>query len=52
MSLQDWERNGWLQGHQTSPNEIRDLLGVVERERADTGAERRLLPTPSAARGG
>ena len=39
MSLQDWERNGWLQRHKTSPNEIRDLLGVVERDLADSGTE-------------
>src|SRR5437867_10135694 len=41
MSLQDWERNGWLQRHQTSPNKIRHLLGVVERERADSATESR-----------
>ena len=40
MSLPDWERNGWLQRH------------VVGRERADKGAEGRLFPTPSVARGG
>ena len=39
MSLSDWERNGWLQGHTTSPNEIRDLLAVVERDLADSAAE-------------
>lgn len=39
MSLRDWERNGWLQRHKTSPNEIRDLLGVVERDLADSVAE-------------
>ena len=35
MSLSDWERNGWLTKQQTSPNEIRDLLQVVERDLAD-----------------
>lgn len=39
MSLSDWERNGWLTKHQTSPNEIRDLLEVVERDLADCAAE-------------
>ena len=39
MSLSDWERNGWLTKHQTSPNEIRDLLQVVERDLADSAAE-------------
>jgi hypothetical protein len=39
MSLSDWERNGWLMKHQTSPNEIRDLLQVVERDLADCAAE-------------
>jgi hypothetical protein len=39
MSLADWERNGWLTRHETSPNEIRDLLQVVERDLADSVAE-------------
>jgi hypothetical protein len=39
MSLSDWERNGWLTKHQTSSNEIRDLLQVVERDLADSDAE-------------
>src|SRR6059058_1167830 len=39
MSLSDWERNGWLTKHQTSPNEIRDLLQVVERDLADSAAK-------------
>lgn len=26
MSLPNWERNGWLTRHQTSSNEVRDLL--------------------------
>ncbi len=38
MSLPDWERNGWLTRHQTSRNEIRDLLRVVERDLADSAA--------------
>jgi hypothetical protein len=39
MSLSDWERNGWLIKHQTSRNEIRDLLQVVERDLADSDAK-------------
>jgi hypothetical protein len=39
MSLADWERNGWLTKHETSPNEIRDLLQVVDRDLADSDAE-------------
>lgn len=39
MSLADWERNGWLTKHETSPNEIRDLLQVVERDLGDSDAE-------------
>lgn len=39
MSLPDWERNGWLTKHQTSRNEIRDLLQVVERDLADSVSE-------------
>jgi hypothetical protein len=40
MSLSDWERNGWLTRHRTSPREIRELLEVVERDLADSAAER------------
>ena len=36
MSLSDWERSGWLLPHRTSPREIADLLGVVERDLADS----------------
>ena len=39
MSLPDWERDGWLRKHQTSRNEIHDLLQVVERDLADSAAE-------------
>jgi len=39
MSLPDWERNGWLQRHQTSSNEIRGLLAVVERDLTDSATE-------------
>jgi len=39
MSFSDWERNGGVTKHQTSRNEIRDLLHVVERDLAERAAE-------------
>jgi len=39
MSLPNWERNGWVQRHQTSRNEVRDLLAVVDRDLSDSAAE-------------
>jgi hypothetical protein len=39
MSLPDWERNGWLTVHRPSPQEIRDLRAVVERDLADSAAD-------------
>ncbi len=39
MSLADWRKNGWLVEHQTSAQEIADLLAVVERDLADSVAE-------------
>lgn len=35
MSLQDWLSNRWLTEHETSPQEIADLLGVIDRDLAD-----------------
>jgi hypothetical protein len=35
MSLQQWAENGWLRPHQTSPQEIDDLLAIVSRDLAD-----------------
>ncbi len=32
MSLQDWLRSGWLIEHQTSRQEIVDLLGMADRD--------------------
>jgi hypothetical protein len=37
MSLADWANNGWLRPHKTSPQEIADLLGIVERDLSDAG---------------
>jgi hypothetical protein len=39
VSLSEWERNGWLVEHTTSPQEIRDLLAVVERDLNDSAAK-------------
>lgn len=35
MSLKQWAENGWLRPHQTSPQEIGDLLAIVDRDLAD-----------------
>ncbi len=32
MSLQDWQKNGWLRPHIPSPDEIESLLTVIERD--------------------
>lgn len=39
MSLNDWVDNGWLTEHQTSAEEIRNLLAVCERDIRDCQAE-------------
>ena len=38
MSLQQWFDNGWLRHHETSKNEIWDLLAIVNRDLKDTEA--------------
>ncbi len=38
MSLIDWERNGWLTPHRTSPQEISELLAIVQRDLQDSRA--------------
>ena len=35
MNLQQWASNGWLRPHQTSPQEIQDLLAIVKRDLRD-----------------
>jgi hypothetical protein len=35
MSLKQWADNGWLRPHQTSREEIRNLLDIVERDLHD-----------------
>jgi hypothetical protein len=39
MSLQQWANNGWLRPHQSSAQEIADLLAIVERDLADAAGE-------------
>lgn len=37
MSLEDLANNGWLQRHESSRQEIADLLAIVDRDLADAG---------------
>jgi hypothetical protein len=37
MTLQQWADNGWLEPHVTSPEEIANLLAIVDRDQADAG---------------
>ena len=39
MSLKQWAANGWLRAHQTSPQEIQDLLAIVKRDLADAAGD-------------
>lgn len=36
MTLQDWADNGWLRTHKTTPQEIKNLLDIVERDMKDS----------------
>jgi uncharacterized protein (UPF0332 family) len=36
MSLSKWLANGWLRPHETSNQEVANLLGIVERDLRDT----------------
>ena len=36
MSLKDWADSGWLRTHQSSRQEIKDLLSIVERDLRDS----------------
>ncbi len=38
MSLKQWLDNGWLRQHETSKNEILDLLSIVDRDLKDARA--------------
>ncbi len=35
MTLDDWYKSGWLKRHQTSAEEIHDLLRMVDRDLRD-----------------
>jgi hypothetical protein len=37
MILQQWANSGWLEPHVTSPEEIANLLAIVDRDLADAG---------------
>jgi hypothetical protein len=39
MNLEKWVEYGWLRREPTSPGEIKDLLGIVERSLADSKVE-------------
>jgi len=39
MSLKKWVEYGWLRREATSPGEIKDLPGIVERGLADSQVE-------------
>ena len=39
MSLQQWAENRWLRSHETSPQEIADLLAIVTRDLADAAGD-------------
>lgn len=36
MSLPDWQKNGWLTAHKSSASEVRNLLGVLDRDLKDS----------------
>ncbi|MDD4348669.1 MAG: hypothetical protein PHF70_06135 [Opitutales bacterium] len=38
MSLQDWYRFGWIRPHQTNPEQIAELLAIVERDMTDAAS--------------
>ena len=39
MSLADWVKNGWLRVHKSSPEEIKNLLEIIERDLKDAHAK-------------
>jgi hypothetical protein len=41
MSLQSWLQNSWLVQQATSPNEIKNLLAIWDRDLANLQPERR-----------
>lgn len=39
MRLQSWLGNGWLAEHDTSPEEVADLLSIIDRDLGDSAIE-------------
>lgn len=39
MSLKQWADNGWLRRHESSPQEVQDLLAIVKRDLTDAATE-------------
>jgi hypothetical protein len=39
MSFQDWQKNGWIRPHRTSPEEVAGLLAVIDRDVAASANE-------------
>ncbi|MDD4889011.1 MAG: hypothetical protein PHU85_03705 [Phycisphaerae bacterium] len=39
MTLENWLSNGWLSAHRSSPQEIRDLLALADRDLKDCLAQ-------------
>ncbi len=39
MSLEDWQRSGWLSAHEPSRQEISDLLAIANRDLKDCRSE-------------
>jgi len=39
MSLQDWEKKGWVTKHKTSPQEIEELFQIADRDLKDCQAK-------------
>ncbi len=36
MSLNDWQKKGWLQQHQTSREEVQNILQIIKRDLQDS----------------
>jgi len=39
MSLKQWAENGWLKAHKTTPQEIRNLLAIADRDLQDVSGK-------------
>ena len=39
MSLSNWVKNGWLRPHKSTPEEVSNLLEIVERDLKDASAK-------------